>query len=154
MIVVTVKNGQAFNRVNRIAVKLPDAVSKSGFEFTKAVQRNMRLELTRQGLLWGRRLWNSIKARQVSKNQSEVSMVNYGFFLDSMRPHYVKLKRGRNIRRWAFEKGNANVQEIAKRQGSVYVKPHPWIDNAYSRSLLSLRRIVQQNVRQSMQRGA
>ncbi len=139
---ITVQANQAMDLINNIAFKLPKEVSEGGFDYAKLVQRNMRLELTNKNLKWRNKLWSGVQARKQTKTRSVVVMPMYGVFLDSMRPHFVKLKRGRLIRRWAMEKGTKRVKAIAKREGSIWVEAHPWIDAPIARSLVNLNSII------------
>lgn len=139
---VNVRANQAIQLINNLKFKLPREVSESGFDFAKLVQRNMRLELTKQRLRWRNKLWSGVQARRQTRNRSVVVVPRHGIWLDSMRPHFVKLKRGRLIRRWAMEKGNERIKAVAKREGSIRVKPHPWIDTPIARSITNLNSII------------
>lgn len=139
---INVRAEEAINGVRGIHMKLPGNLGKAGFVFAKRVQRNMRAELTMQGLIWSRRLWRGIQARRLSKYMSVVAVPIHGIRLDSMDPHFVKLKRGRLIRRWALQKGNENVRRVAMREGSIFVRPHPWIDRPIAVSYRALPSIV------------
>lgn len=134
--------GKAEMLLSNISVKLPKEVAEAGYDLTKLAQRNLRLELTRQNLVWRKKLWNRIQARRISRNVSQLFIPIHGIRLDRMKPHWVKLKRSRLIRQWAMMKGNERVKNIAKRQGSIYVKPHPWIDAPIAKSLLNIRNIL------------
>lgn len=141
---------QVINRINNIKTRLPKDVEDVGFLYAKSAQRNLRLQLTRNQTVWRKKIWNSIQARRVNKQNSIVVINREGIYLDSMRPHYVKLKRGRLIRQWALAKGNVRVQAIAKRQGSIYVKPHPFIDEALIRTQIKFKGILKARFKRAM----
>src|SRR3990167_3484587 len=69
---------------------------------------------------------------KLGKGSYGVAVRQYLIALDSMRPHFVSLKRGRSITRWAKQKlGITPVDEATggeKRVASrIFVKPHPWL---------------------------
>ena len=99
-----IRNRQAFDRVNNKIIKLPKDIADAGHEFARLMQRNLRLNLTKNQTIWRRNLWNSIQAKRRSKFMSEVVMAQYGIWLDRAKPHYVSLKRGRLITLWAMQK--------------------------------------------------
>ncbi len=150
---IDIRNRQAFDRINKIALRMPDDIADAGHEFAKLVQRNLRLQLTQNQTIWRRKLWNSIQARRKSKFRSEVFMAQEGVWLDRASPHYVKLKRGRLIHRWAMQKGREHIQKIAAREGSIYVRPHPFIDVAMARSFNRLRPILKRRADKALQGG-
>jgi len=156
IISVNIRNREAFNRINNKILKLPKEISEGGFEFCKLYQRNLRLQLTLNKTIWRHQLWESIKARQKSKFQSEVVMANYGVFLDrmknhlGMKGHWVKLKRGRLIRLWALQKGNQRVKEAAKREASIIVSAHPFIDSSFERTVIKLMPILQRRMNKAI----
>lgn len=144
---------EAINLINNIKVKVPKEIDEGGFEFAELNQRNLRAQLTRNRTIWRRKLWASIQARRLSKNRSIVVMANYGVWLDRARPHWVKLKRGRNIHKWAMKKGSPGLKAAAKAQRSIYVRPHPFIDEAYAKSLTRLPVILQRRLNKGLRGG-
>ena len=73
-------------------------------------------------------------------------MPRYGVALDRMRPHWVKLKRGRLIRQWAYEKGNYFVRAAATAQRSIYVKPKHFIQGPVDRTIADLPKILRRHL--------
>lgn len=142
-IVINVKDQHALNKLNKIKHNLPRDMGEAGYFFSQTVERNMKLELNKQKLIWRGNLISRVQARRLSRFRSVVFVPQHGIYLDSMKPHYVKLKRGRLIRLWAMQKGNEALKKIAKREGSIYVKPHPWMDAPLNHSLDSLPSILQ-----------
>ena len=57
---------------------------------------------------------------KLGKGVYGVAVRQYLVALDSMRPHWVSLRRGRSITRWAQLKLGIN-------SGKVFVRPHPWL---------------------------
>lgn len=147
IIKVDVNDRTVINKLNNINFKLPKDIENNGFEFAKLAQRNLRFQLTRNKTIWRKKIWNGTQARKVNKKVSTVVMPKEGIWLDRAKPHWVKLKRGRLIHRWALEKGNIFIKEIARREGSIYVKPHPFIDQALTKTQLSYRRILKNSLK-------
>ena len=73
---------------------------------------------------------NGIQARKLGKNRFGIFIPHYGKKLDRMPPHFVSLKRGRGITRWARAKGITGK--------SIFVKPHPFIENGWRQFLNSI----------------
>ena len=73
-------------------------------------------------------LFNGIKAKKVNKNTWGIFIPRKGVFLDSMKPHWVALKKGRLITQWAEERG--------VKGRAIKVHPHPFIDAGF-RSLVA-----------------
>ena len=81
---------------------------------------------------------NGIEARKLGKFTFGIFIPHYGKKLDRMPPHYVALKRGRGITRWAREKGiKGNV---------IKVHPHPFIENGFRRLVNSIPTEIEQMV--------
>ena len=114
---------------NALPENVKKQVGKANYDYTKVLQRHLRNQLTKNGTTWRGKLWNSIQAKKMSDNRSVVTMAYYGRLLDSMRPHHVQLRRGKQIYNWAISKGGG-LANIAKRQGMIYVRPHPFIERA------------------------
>ena len=139
--------------LHNISVELPKEMAEAGYDITKLAQRNLRLELTRQHLIDTGRLWQGVRAVKQSNNRSVVTIPKHGVHLDSMRPHYVKLKRGRLIREWAKRKGNLYIKSALKGEQSIEVKPHPWIDAGLQRSLINIRSILRRRAKNAMDKS-
>jgi len=87
-----------------------------------------------------------IRAKKKSTNVSEVLIPQTALHLDSMKPHYVSLKRGRRITLWAqanFDgkrhKNGKGLSRVTRGprggiKGFLYVSPDPFIEKALLRS--------------------
>ena len=65
--------------------------------------------------------------------------------LDLMKPHWVSLKRGRSITRWAQQKlGNVS--------GKIFVRPHPWMKSANISAGKNVRVMAELEINQALQR--
>jgi len=85
---------------------------------------------------------SSIKAKKLSKFRSVVMMPQKLIQLDSSRPHYVALGKGRRIDRWAKKYfGTATVSGRSRVykglrggvKGFMYVTPMPFVNKALRR---------------------
>lgn len=134
--------------LNGLSMKIPKIADASSQEFGFALRRNLRANITRQGLKHTGYLWNN--TRWVKKGKrSYLSMPAYGPALDSMRPHalFVGDKRTR-ISRWVRDKapqlGNARF---------ITVHAHPFIERPLLVSLSRLHGTVAKNVRGMIKSG-
>lgn len=86
-----------------------------------------------------------MRAIRRSENTSEVRIPLSSWRLDRMRPHYVSLKRTRNITDWArrYYDGTPRTSGRSRvfrgprggvRGGYLYVTPHPFIDRSAERA--------------------
>lgn len=147
---VEVKAQPVLRLFNDLQFKLPREASMILLDIAKLGQRNIRYQLTKNKTVWRGKLWGSINARMINKQNSIVAMSKEGLYLDRMTPHYVKLKRGRLIQRWALMKGAAGVQAVARRQGSIYVRPHPFIDVSVAKTINGIDRILMKRLNRAI----
>lgn len=116
--------------------KTRKAIGDGLFKIAKRAQGNLRRELSRQHLTDTFRLWRGIEGRRASNIRSKVFIPLYGVQLDSMKPHYVSLKRGRSVTKWTQRHVPLKTTHGKSRiytgprggvKGALYVVPHPWI---------------------------
>jgi len=129
------------------------ALDRAGKKTANAVARNLRIASRR---------WRSISRNIKVKKRGAGYNVNgplKGIYLDSMKPHYVSLRRGRAITAWAMRKSvvGAGGRRRFKRKksgksyiqsgrrggitgGSVYVTPTPWIQKPLRRGMQTARK--------------
>ena len=95
------------------------------------------------------------KPTKLGKNSYGVSVaplrrggVNYAIALDRMRPHWVKLRKGRLITKWAQDKLGLAGAVATK----VFVKPHPYINNANRIIGRNVKRIVESEINKAIKR--
>lgn len=116
--------------------KVGKALGDAGQEVCVCIQKNLRSELNRQGLIWNNKLWESIQTDRKG-NRNYVKMLRYGLALDHAPKHWVSLKRGRNITRWA--KAKLGVDKLPR---AIQVRPHKWINRPKAQGLRNVNRIV------------
>ena len=144
---VRLKTGHVIDRIKRIRRNVPKQMGNAGYDYVKAAQRQVRFMHTKTSKSWRRSIWNSIQARRLSKNRSVLVIGQKGIFLDSMRPHWVALKRGRLINRWARDRG---LTQAAIAQKSIFVRPHPFIDAGLRRARHKLKPILQRRLKKGV----
>ena len=66
--------------------------------------------------------------------------------LDRMQGHFVSLKAGRSITRWAATK-------LGKTSGVLFTHQHPWINNANRRARKHIRRIAVEEIDKSVKKA-
>lgn len=122
--------------------KVEKILGNAGKKVSDRVVKNMRNSLSQKGLIWEGQLYDSIISRRRG-NISRVTMRNYGFALDHMEPHFVSLKPGRKISRWAKDKFGLPQRQLPR---AIYVRPHPWLRNPIAQALRNTDRIVKQEI--------
>lgn len=92
-------------------------------------------------------------ARRIDKNSVGVMMPRSAHRLDTMRPHYVSLKRGRRIVQWTrkyfgsmTKSGKSKVYTTKRGRvyGSLYVTPDPFVSKALRRVRSRYREILRE----------
>lgn len=124
------------------------------FRITKEAQKQLRASITRGGEDGGKplkdtgNLWLRTQARKLSKNRSVVFIPGYGVALDMMRTHWVSLKRGRSITRWAMKAPNSPWAGSKPRElpRAIEVHAHPWIDRPLEVTFKRSEQIMQQEI--------
>ncbi len=151
VVVVEIRNREALTNIQRIVDMFPLAVEDAGNDFGESAARRLRREVSVQGLIWRGKLLQGIRWVKQSGIGGELRMPLEGVYVDSMRPHWVKLKRGRLIRQWAYEKGHYIVRAAATAQRSIFVKPHPFIKAPIERTIADLTTIIKRHTGKVMQ---
>lgn len=108
------------------------------------MQKALKDEIKNQNLIWRGNLLNETRARKISKNTFGIFMPIHGKYLDSMRTHWVSLKRGRLITQWAKDKG---IQA-----GAIKVKKHPFIDKPFLKVSKKAKSIVLKEINKAIRR--
>jgi hypothetical protein len=88
---------------------------------------------------WGGNRYSLFKDTKWSRKNKNTYLVKtplHAVFQDQMHDHWVSLKKGRSITKWARSKGI--------RGGAIYVEAHPFIKGANKDILLNAKKIVKQ----------
>ena len=127
--------------------RLPEDIERSVFGFAQHVVKKMKANALNDPLRPitkdRQRASALIHAKRQSNNRSVIKMPRSLMFLDSMKPHYVSLKRGRKITKWANKHyPSATVGGKSRTwygpkgglKGALYVTPHPFVTKSLSES--------------------
>lgn len=136
----------------RFATEIPKAGIKDLEEIAKMSRKEMRRELSLRNINWTYALWKNIRIERLGRKKFAIFVPIHGVHLDSMRPHWVSIKRKAHlgigadltVEDWIRTKGNAAFKKAVKHKTSIYVRPKPWISNAVRRSSRLARRKAKQ----------
>lgn len=143
--------------------KVPDEVGDGLYEFAVEARDSVRKQLISQQKEAPRnKLAGEIEAKRVSKLVSTVNMPQKAIFLDSAKPHFVSLRRGRLITEWASKYysgsgGEGKSQVWRGKQGGItggylYVTPDPFIEKGLERVENRLMVIVNKKIKETLRR--
>ena len=148
MLAVNIKfnTRQAQRVVTRVSQRLPEETVNSLNDFSNVVVKKLKRNLmndTRPITPDRQRAKTLIKSKKLSKTKIGIMMPRSLVLLDAMKPHYVSLKRGRNIVGWT--KRNFGSAQVSGRShvvrgvrggvsGSLYVTPHKFVQLSLNQS--------------------
>lgn len=126
--------------MSKVGVELPKETNNELYNYSKYLAKKLRLaaitDPKRPITAERRNASQLIKAKKMTNNRSVVNMPRSLVLLDAMSPHYVSLKRGRNITRWAQKNfgtatvsGKSHVRYGSRGgiKGSLFVEPHRFV---------------------------
>jgi len=131
--------------MQKLPVNMQEDIGNANYNYTKIAANNMKAQLMKTSQRWRNKIFRGIRAQKMSKFTSVVKIPIEGVWLDSMRPHWVSLKRGRLITQWAREKGFVGK--------SIFVHPHPFINTALKKSRRNLPKELKRGVRKAFRRS-
>ncbi len=124
-------------RLEGLQIKLPEALDKDSRKVMNSYKMGLKKSLMVSGfggspLSDTGALSSSIRYHKVSKGVYEMTMPEYGEWIDRMVDHKVSTDRP-EISRWLARKGIDNYGPV------ITVHRHPWIDNGlnYGRQRIS-----------------
>lgn len=134
-------DGKKIARMNKRLKIVEEDLKNLHYNYAVEVARNMRKQVISQTKRAPRnKSANNIRAVRMSGRTTAIKMPLKLIYLDSMEPHYVSLKKGRAITRWArkyydgsYKKtGRSNVKRTPKGNvsGYLYVTPDPFVNTA------------------------
>lgn len=146
-----------------LPVKLATTLDQATFDYAKIVAGAMKKEVLidpKRPITTDRaNAARFIKAKKKSKFRSQVVLPRSLFFLDTMMPHYVSLKRGRNISKWAKKNfGNASITNRSRvsrgprggLRGVLWVTPHRFTAKALRKVRARLAPELKKGVRKAI----
>lgn len=142
-----------FGRVGRFPQLTIDTTRKWG----KILERDTKTSARQAGI---KRSSGTLFGRGIRWDQKPNGRIGtlfvrqYGVFLDSMRPHWVSMRKGRGVLlRWAETARSSKLQDVsAKIQGGtiknhgIFVKPHPYLRTGFNRARPKLTKLIKANV--------
>ncbi|MHA1827953.1 MAG: hypothetical protein ACTSX6_04815 [Candidatus Heimdallarchaeaceae archaeon] len=147
VIAINIQTEKVRNMLSGYVRTIPEATNRGVYNLARFGAKALKDEARRAGIKhWGggkrQLLSNQTRARKLSKGNYVVVMPIHGKYLDSMQPHFVALKRGRLITKWAKEKGI--------KASAIFVKPHPFIRPAVRRTISKAKKIVEKEVNRAV----
>src|SRR3990172_7003339 len=101
MITIKINVADFVKKAKSFVGNVDEAVFAGGDRFCRTAVSYLQHSALSQNLIWRGKLFNGIRWRKISKYHWIVTVPLEGVYVDSMTPHWVKLKRGRPIRQWA-----------------------------------------------------
>lgn len=120
------------NNLEKKTSRIRTRLANLPYRLARMAQANLRQQMLPNK--WTGYVYNNLLAHSLNDTTAIVTSVIEGIYLDRMKPHYVKLTPRRLIWFWAYSKGNEKVRKVADRQGSLWVKPHPFINTALKKT--------------------
>ena len=145
MIEIKVYAKDAINMLEGYQKTIPAGARRGVWNVTRRLQKELRAEVLNQGLIWRGKLLKSIQARKLSENVYGIFMPKYGEYLDSMPTHWVSLRRGRLITRWAMDK-------LGKKAGAIQVHAHPFIQKPLMKVRRQAKGIVEKEINRAIRK--
>ena len=146
-----VKTKAALKRFQKIPELTGNALDKWG----KLLERDVKNSARTHGIksFTGNLFGNGIRWRSNRRGSKvgHLEIVDYGVYLDSMKPHFVSIKRSRpRLLAWSLQANNGAIRGMANEVASgrrqrmgIYVTPHPYISYGFGRARTRLKAIIE-----------
>ena len=169
MKVTGLKQLHRFNR--RLLKNGPQDINDALFNYAKVVRQSLfKGAITDPRPLTPNRInaATKIRAKRLSKFRSVITMPQSLIFLDSMKPHFVPLKKGRNITKWAKQNYNGirvggrsrvlrgprgGIDYSPGRKSALYVTPHVFIQKALTKERNKLPNEMRSGLKKGMSKS-
>ena len=132
--------------------RFPLAVSKGMLRFGKRLEKAVKLKLRKH--TWTGRLAESVEYRQRRRGKvGNLFILRYGLALDHQPPHWAPIRPGTKLRKWAISHG-VNYDRTKKRFAvkAVYVRPHPFIEDAFRRTMPKMDSYIETEIDKELRR--
>lgn len=133
-------DSRSLKQLKQFERKLPSAIMNGIKDGSEAIANSLKIGASAHR--WTGNLESNINVEQIDEKTFGISMPDYGFALDHMIPHFISLRRGRKITRWAADKGLVE-SPWTRKGGSIFVRPHPWIDNSLTNAPQQMEQHIQ-----------
>jgi len=148
VVVVKVESEAATDMIRGLSVTIPKATAKGTFNVARRSAKDLRESAKAAGIrpFRGKLLSKAgIRAEKISKFVYYVKMPYYGSYLDAMKTHYVALRRGRLITKWA-------QKYLGRTTGGVIVSAHPFIQTAFLKTARSAKKIIERELNRTIRK--
>jgi len=126
MLKIKIQDKHVRDALGRFRTRIPKLAERDAYKVAQLFQKELKAELRRQHLIWTYELYNSLTIRPLEKGWG-LYVMDYGYYLDKMRAHYVSPYKYPILHAWA-EEHLSHIPIV------MYVRPHPWIQPALSRA--------------------
>lgn len=126
-VTVQIKDKGTFAYLKGLSTRAKKIGPRETWNLTQFGAREIRESHERTSEEFEGKISGGIRARKLKTATYGIFIPQAGIMLDSMSTHWVSLKRGRTITRWAKKRGIT-----AK---AIQVSKHPFIDAGYQRML-------------------
>ena len=152
-VIVKVDSKEVDQFVKTLPKKLRESMEKAFQRYGKNTEKNFKMASAEAGF-WSGEVYQSIKWRK-RKLGGYLEISQEGIYLDSMRPHWVALKKGRKITEWAQTKGfalsrgrggGADVTIYPFATRSLFVRPHPFIERTQNEEIPKIDQFIKREL--------
>ena len=152
ILTITVDSKKVENMLNGYQRTLPEAADKAARKIASMYaefylqQMPLATGMTGRGIQpWTGQSFSKLMGQVASpvklgKGSYGVAVDKSLIMLDSMRPHYISLKRGRKITQWAKD---TLYPKLGYLPPAIIVRPHPWIRSANIKAGKNVRKMAE-----------
>jgi hypothetical protein len=161
VITITIDATQVGDMFGNLA-KIEDNLCETGYSFAKVVNNSIKRQfLIQQKKAPRQHMADRMVAERMTKHKSTIFIPKSAYHLDTMYPHYVSLKPGMMITRWAEKYYGPDHQKAYKsrvgwvngrvQKGSfLFVTSDPFIMKGITRVQNRLSIMVEKTIRQTL----
>lgn len=128
-VIVQVRDNGTFTYFREMMTRAERIGLRETWNLTQFGAKQIRESHERTSKKFERTISRGIKAKKLKKATYGIDIPKAGIFLDRMGPHWVALKKGRTITRWA------KVRFKGKLPRAIQVHAHPFITAGYQKML-------------------
>lgn len=152
MITIKIDAKRVENMISGYTRTIPEATDRGVYNLAKYGVKTILDSAKEAGInYWGggkRELFSQTRYQKTKKGEYVIKMPIHGVYLDRMRPHWVSLKRGRLITKWAQSK--PNLRHLVG--GAIIVRKHPFIAKGVTKIVNKAKGIVENEINKAVRR--
>lgn len=159
MIVVTIDTRRVERLMKNLSIEFPKAgelIPRDIARYTsKSLLDSARLANIKpfRGTMEKSLIEQFFNPEKKGKDKYQVTLPVSAIYLDSMNPHWVSLRKtqfpNQWLRIWAMQHFGAEGHALSK----IFVRPHPFIDNAIAQSVKAIPIIAKQGIDKAMEKS-